>query len=207
MASSAAWLGMLSVFSGLSMNLIIQFGLGMKEITRAEISGGAEKPGFTAANKTGYFIGLGIFFITIILLWLIFSFIRSVLPLGLLEYVLLFPTCFLVFSLLEYLIYCFILLKPVDADSAFTGSALCGTALFIMLGIAGSLIEAVVLSLGFALGMVLALAIVGEIRRRSEMEAVPRFLRGGPLALIAMGLLSLVFSSAALMFYEFLGAM
>jgi hypothetical protein len=33
------------------------------------------------------------------------------------------------------------------------------------------------------------------------MEAVPRWLRGGPLALIAMGLLSLVFSSGALMLF------
>ena len=200
-----AWLGMLAVFSGLSMNLIVQFGLAMKEITLAGDPGRHDITGI--ANKKDIVAGLGIFFITVTLLWLGFSFIRSVLPLGLLEYVLLFPASFLVFSALEYLVYCFVIQRDLNRNRALTGSALCGTALFIMLNIAGSLIEAAVLSLGFTMGIVLALAIVNEIRRRSGMEAVPRFLRGGPLALIAMGLLSLVFSSAALMFYEVLGAM
>jgi electron transport complex protein RnfA len=132
-----------------------------------------------------------------------------VLPFGLLEYIFLFPLCYLVFSAYTYLINRFIFTKPSgheNKDSIFTGSMLSGTALFIMLNIAGNLAEAAVISLGFVLGIVLAVVIVGEIRRRSAMEAVPRFLRGGPLVLIAMGLLSLIFSSTALMFYEVLGA-
>ena len=73
-----------------------------------------------------------------------------------------------------------------------------------MLNVARNFVDATALSLGFALGIALAVAIISEIRRRSAMEAVPVPLRGGPLALIAMGLLSLIFSSTALMFYEIL---
>jgi Na+-translocating ferredoxin:NAD+ oxidoreductase RnfA subunit len=54
------------------------------------------------------------------------------------------------------------------------------------------------------LGIGVVLIITGEIRRRSVMEAVPPLFRNGPLALIAMGLLSLIFSSAAMMLYKVL---
>ena len=131
---------------------------------------------------------------------------------GLLEYMLLFPASSLLVRALERLAYHFTLIKTIHQEkmsvfnNVYTGGALAGAALFITLNVAGSLLEAFVLSLGFIIGITLAITIVGEIRRRSELEAVPRFLRGGPLALIAMGLLSLVFSSAALMFFEVLGA-
>ena len=63
-----------------------------------------------------------------------------------------------------------------------------------------------ILSAGYAAGIALAIKIISEIRLRSEMEAVPKSLQGSPLVLIAMGLLSLVFSAAALMLYQVLGA-
>jgi electron transport complex protein RnfA len=91
-----------------------------------------------------------------------------------------------------------------------TGTVACcdgltAAALFLSLHLASGFIEAAVLAFGFAFGILLALLILGEIHRRSEMEAVPRFLRGSPLALISMGLLSLIFSSAALMFFKVIG--
>jgi electron transport complex protein RnfA len=111
---------------------------------------------------------------------------------------------------IEYLSNRFVLLHPVKDIfifwNIFRSSALVTAALFVTLSIAGGLAEAIVLSFGFTSGIALALAIAGEIRRRSEMEAVPRFLRGGPLVLVTLGLLSLVFTSAALMFFEVLGA-
>jgi Na+-translocating ferredoxin:NAD+ oxidoreductase RnfA subunit len=81
-----------------------------------------------------------------------------------------------------------------------------GSALFLILGLAGGFAEAAMLSFGFSAGAALAVLIVGEIRRRSSMEAVPRCLRGGPLVLVTMGLLSLVCISAAMVFYAVLGA-
>jgi len=200
MVSSITWLVMLAVFSGLSMNLILQFGLGLRGIAFDE-NIGREK--LLAAS--------GVLFAAVMILWLIFVFIRSVLFLGLLEYIALFPVSFLVFSVLECLVNRFILRQSAERGAAvlfgdaLTGGVLAGAALFITLNVADKLYEALVLSLGFSCSAALVFVVVGEIRRRAEMEPVPRWLRGGPLALIAMGLLSLVFTSGALMLFGVLG--
>ncbi|MCL1930765.1 MAG: hypothetical protein FWF55_03055, partial [Treponema sp.] len=141
-----------------------------------------------------------IHFIAVVVLWLIFSFAGSVMFVGFYEYMLIFPSSALAYTILEYLTARFILQGKIPYN-ALSGGALIGVALFITLNIAGGLLDAIVLSLGFSCSTALVFVIVGEIRRRSEMEAVPRWLRGGPLALIAMGLLSLIFSSGALMLY------
>jgi Na+-translocating ferredoxin:NAD+ oxidoreductase RnfA subunit len=195
---------MLAIFSGLSMNLILQLGLGLKGIA-VDVSVG----------KGRLLAGSGILFVTVTLLWLIFSFARSVFFLGLFEYVILFPASSLVFFTLECFVNRFILkVNTVRGDSSksdtlpggpLANGALSGAALFITLNVAGNAGEAIVLSLGFACSMALVFVVAGEIRRRSGMEAVPHSLRGGPLALIAMGLLSLVFSSGALMLFGVLG--
>jgi len=200
MISSLTWLVMLAVFSGLSMNLILQFGLGLKGIIFDESIG-----------KERLLAGSGVLFATVMILWLIFAGIRSVLFLGLLEYIVLFPVSSLVFSVFECLVNHFVLKKNAEQEEAIlfgdslTGGALAGAALFITLNVAGSLYEAFVLSLIFSCSTALVIVVVDEIRRRAEMEAVPRRLRGGPLALIAMGLLSLVFASGALMLLGVLG--
>jgi electron transport complex protein RnfA len=191
---------MLAVFSGLSMNLILQFGLALKRVAFESTIG-----------KERLLGGMGILFAAVVLLWLIFSFARSVLFLGFLEYMLLFPASALAFSVLEYLTSRFLVKEGAGRkeslflNNALSGGALIGAALFITLNVAGGLLDAIVLALGFSCSTVLVFVVVGEIRRRSEMEAVPRWLRGGPLALIAMGLLSLVFSSGALMLFGVLG--
>jgi electron transport complex protein RnfA len=201
MISSITWLVMLAVFSGLSVNLILQLGLGLKGIAFDESIG-----------KERLLAGSGVLFVTVIILWLVFAGIRSVLFLGLLEYVILFPVSSLIFSILECLVNRSILKKNVEQEGAIlfgdnlTGSALAGAALFITLNVAGSLYEALVLSLIFSCSTALVIVVVDEIRRRAEMEAVPLRLRGGPLALIAMGLLSLIFASGALMLFRVLGA-
>jgi len=213
MVAGASRLIALAVFSGLSMNLMLQFGLGLRELAMAEKIARAGNAGFAeTAEKKWFLAGLGILFVEVLILWILFSFFRSVLPLGLLEYFLLFPVSVLVFSALEFLSHRLALRKNARQEIVFvfgntyTGGALAGAALFVTLNVAANLADALMLSLGFTCGIALAIGIVGEIRRRSEMEAVPRFLRGGPLALLAMGLLSLIFSSAALMFFEVLGA-
>jgi len=204
MVTSFTWLVMLAIFSGLSMNLLLQFGLGVKGIVFD-----------THLDKEKILADMGILFVTVILLWLVFSFACSVFFWGLFEYVILFPVSSLVFSGLEYLVNRFILkVNTPQGDSPvsntlpggpLTNGALAGAALFITLDVAGNIGEAIVLSLSFSCSMALVFVVVGEIRRRSGMEAVPHSLRGGPLALIAIGLLSLVFSSGALMLFGVLG--
>jgi electron transport complex protein RnfA len=201
MVFSITWLVMLAVFSGLSTNLILQFGLGLKGTAFDE-----------SISKERLLAGSGVLFATVMLLWLVFLFIRSLLFLGLLEYVILFPVSFLVFSVLECLTKRFILKKHAGQEErilfgdALTGGVLAGAALFMTMNVTGSLYEALIFSLGFSCSTALVIVVVGEIRRRAEMEAVPRYLRGGPLALIAMGLLSLVFTSGALVLFGVLGS-
>jgi Na+-transporting NADH:ubiquinone oxidoreductase subunit NqrE len=200
MISGLTLLLMLMVFSGLSMNLILQLGLSLKGIA---LGGNVGKERLLA--------GAVILFVTVMLLWLIFTFARSFLFLGHFEYVALFPISSLVFTSLEYLTNRFILTNAAERETfsmgdtlsggAFAGGALASAALFLILNLSGGFFEAAFLALGFSLGVALVFVVVGEIRRRAEMEAVPRWLRGGPLALIAMGLLSLIFSSGALVLF------
>jgi Na+-translocating ferredoxin:NAD+ oxidoreductase RnfA subunit len=189
MAINLTWLVMLTVFSALSMNLILQFGLDLRGVAFDK-----------GIRKERLLAGSGVLCVTVMLLWLVFSFTRSVFLLGLLEYTVLFPASFLVFSGLEYLANRFIMKRnhgePLLSNNL-TGGMLTSAALFITLNNAGNAGEALVLSLGFSCSTALVYVIVSEIRRRSGMESVPHWLRGGPLALVALGLLSLVFSSGA----------
>jgi len=199
-----AWLLALAVFAGLSMNLVLQLGIGMREIAFDE-----KRVPTAGAAPSGIGLRLCAFFASVMVLWLAFSSARSLLPLGFLEYVLVFPASFLFFSARDRFARLFmprligaggVLWRDAAGDGAFAGAAL-----FVMLSVAGGFLDAAALSLGFAAGALLAAAIVSEIKKRAEMEAVPRRLRGAPLALVAMGLLSLVFSSVAMMFFDVLG--
>jgi len=231
MPGKFAWFLTLAVFSGLSMNLILRFGIGLQRIVFEDDSRGSGKNA-----ERAFFIRPGTLFISCLLLWLFFSGLQSVLFLGFLEYILIFPVCSLFFVVVEYLArrlvfktnfkgevvsrnrfiseYLFIYGPGTDADqppldsnfsAAPAGSAPVGAALFVILGLAGSFAQAAMLSFGFAAGSSLAVMITGEIRRRSAVEAVPECFRNGPLVLAAMGLLSLVFISAATVFYAVLG--
>jgi electron transport complex protein RnfA len=188
-------LALFVVFSSLSMNLILQCGLGMRGVAVHE-----------KTRMKPFLIKLGILWSTVIVLWIGFSrIVTSLLP-GFFGYILAFPLSALVFSGLEELAGRFILKGEGRAgDSLAFCDGLAAAALFMSLNIAGGFFEALVVSFGFTAGVFLACVIIREIRRRSALEAVPRFLRGGPLTLVSMGLLSLVFSSAALLFFSVLG--
>ena len=201
MSTTITWLLLLAVFSGLSINLFLQLGLGIRGITLGVNIG-----------KERLLAGVLLLFLSVILLWLFFIFIRSVFFMGSFEYILLFPASYLAFSVLEYFTNRFILkcdalhgeLYPLSTTHS--GAALTGAALFIVLNIASDFPEALSLSLGFSCGTALVYVVVNEIRRRAGIESVPRWLRGAPLTLIAMGLLSLIFSSGALMIFRILGS-
>jgi electron transport complex protein RnfA len=180
-------LAALAVFSSLAVNLLLHCGLGMREAVRED-------------DKRLALLQAGLVFVSAFSLWAVFSYI---LFLGFFAYPLLFPLSVLVYAGLERLLVQG-LLKRENAETQAAGSSgsICAAALFLTLHLASGFDEALVLSLGFAVGVLLSRLILAEIRRRSRMEAVPRFLRGSPLTLISMGLLSLIFSSAALIFYQ-----
>ncbi|MDR2258580.1 MAG: hypothetical protein LBE14_05470 [Treponema sp.] len=193
--NAAVQLAALAVFSSLSLNLIFHCGLGMG---KAAV--------FRKGDNRVFLLPIGIIFASVLLLWVVFSYILSPFSLGFFEYVLLFPMSGLVYFGLEFLFYRVILKKEARTTGAVTFcDGLTAASLFLALHLASGFLEAAVLSFGFAFGILLALLILGEIHRRSGMEAVPRFLRGSPLALISMGFLSLIFSAAALIFFRALG--
>ena len=179
----------LGVFSGMFLNLILQFGLGT-----GVLMGGLPR-------RINWF-QWAVLFLSVLILWFFFARVLSPLSLGFFEYPLLVPLTSLVCRGLEAGCVGFRKTRPDTAlftpGSAYNGLAL--AALVLTLTLARSFREAAILSLGFSLGALLAVLILNEISRRSSMETVPRFIRGAPLILISMGLLSLIFSAGAVFF-------
>jgi electron transport complex protein RnfA len=199
-------LGSLGIISGLSLNLIIQFGLGIQCIV---LDGEEKKRVYELPLVQG-----GILFLSLPILWAFFTCILVPLSLGFFEYMLLFPLSVLVCMGLEAAVKHLFpkakLALPVlpetklfDPLSAYNG--LVPAALLMSLNMASSLIDAAVLALGFYGGLLLAILILREIQKRASLEAVPEFLRGLPLMLISMGLLSLIFSATGIIFIKYFG--
>jgi len=193
MSTGFARLVMLALFSGLSMNLILQCGLGIAGIIKSR-------------EQKLPLISTGIGFITVLILWFIFNYLLAPLSLGLFEFILCFPAASLVYCGLEYLVFSIILKNNFTRESSLLFyDGLCGAILFIMINLASGFWEAFAVAFGFSAGIILTLAILSGIYRRSKMEAVPKFLRSSPLLVISMGLLSLVFGSAAVILFRTMG--
>jgi electron transport complex protein RnfA len=193
-------LGSLGIISGLSLNLIIQFGLGIQHIG---FGGEDEEKLYEIPLVQG-----GLLFLSLPILWFFFTHILVPLSLGFFEYMLLFPLSVLVCIGLETAMNHFFPkvmpeVKLFTPLSAYNG--LVPVALMMSLNIASSLIDVTVLALGFYGGLLLAILILREIQKRASLEAVPEFLRGMPLMLVSMGLLSLIFSAAGIIFIKFFG--
>lgn len=186
----------LVVFSGFAYNLILQFALGIQGIAE-----GQER-----SVPVPLVQGV-ILFLSVLILWVIFSYILSPLAFGFLEYILFFPLSALVCMGLETLGDRFFSLEPdsklFDAHSAYNGLAL--GSLLLTLHIATNFLDALILSLSFSLSSLIVIFLLNEIRKRSALEKVPPFLRGRPLMLISMGLLSLIFTSLTAILFNILG--
>lgn len=180
---------LLIIFSAFTMNLTLQCALGIR--------GASESKTY---KQTSTMIKLGIMFILIIILWVLFSRVLSSLFSGIFVYVLLFPVSYIVYEGFEYLIYKQIIKKGIDEESfiSFPGG-ITAVAVFVCLNLANDFLEAILLSFGFTAGILLVCFIIREIRRRAALEAVPNYLRGKPLVVITLGLLSLIFSAGSLM--------
>jgi len=126
---------------------------------------------------------------------------------GLFIYVLLFPASCIAYNGLEFLVLTFLYRKEPDKNVSisFSGGITAACA-FICVNTANSFLEAFVLAFGFAFGAFLVFLILCEIRSRAALEAVPRFLRGKPLILVSMGLLSMVFSVSSLLLFRITGS-
>ena len=184
----------LAIFSGISLNLILSFALG--------VAGAA---GDAVSKKPIPFLQLGIMFISNIFLWIIFAVIMPPWWSGFGEYFLFFPFSALACMGLEHI---GVRVLPKLGNRVFKAATgydgLVAVSLLIILTLAGNFLQAFVLSLFFVLGNLAAMLILNEIRRRSTLEKVPVFLRGSPLLLISMGLLSLITGASAVICFRIL---
>jgi Na+-transporting NADH:ubiquinone oxidoreductase subunit NqrE len=183
----------LAVFSGLSLNLALQFALGIAEVSRG-------KPGTKEEYPLPIF-QCGVLFLALVLLWVLVSYILRFFLFGFLEYVLLLPLCALVCRGLEWLGDRFLSRTGPRVFNAFsTYNGLVLTALIISLQVAVNIIDAFVLALGFSGGFLFSLFLLREIRKRTALEQVPLglFSEDGELGPVGQGLHFLVTAKVAL---------
>jgi len=195
------YLAALAVFSGLSLNLLLSFALG--------ISGKAAF-GDTSSRPLPL-LQLGLLFVSVLFLWMFFSALLPPFWRGFSVYFLFFPVSALACMGLESLAARALPKTTGGREkvfSAFTAyDGLVPASLVLTFTLAGTFAGAVILSLFFALGNLAATLVLNEIRRKSTLERLPRCLRGSPLVLISMGLLSLVSVSVAGICFRILEAL
>jgi Na+-translocating ferredoxin:NAD+ oxidoreductase RnfA subunit len=180
---------LLFIISAFTMNLTLQCALGIK--------GNAE------SKNSGSLINLvksGIIFFSVIILWAVFSKIIFAISTSIFIYVLLIPASFIVYEGIEYLVYSF-LYKNRNEEESFINfpGGITAAAVFICMNIADSFLHTLILSFGFTGGIYLVSVIVREIRKRAALEKVPLFMRGKPLVLVTMALMSLIFLVGSLL--------
>jgi electron transport complex protein RnfA len=190
----------LAIFSSLAFNLVVQCALGLAEFTGAQQKS-LLAPLFQSA----------VLFISILILWVFFTLVVEPLSLGFMEYLLYFPLSFLLclgletggtrlFKRLRIIMPEF---KLFSVPSAYNG--LMVIALMLTLRLALAPVEALVMALGFAVGVLFSTFILVNIGRRSSLEMVPPYLRGFPLIAISAGLLSLLFTALSILLYSIVG--
>jgi electron transport complex protein RnfA len=185
----------LFIFSMLNMNLVLQCALGIK---------GAEES--RNCGRSATIIRLGIIFIAVILLWLFFSKIIFSLFSGIFIYILIFPVSFIVYEGIQYLTVKYIIKKDIENESFLNfAGGITAVSVFICINISTGFFQTVILSFGFTFGIMVVFLIIREIRRRAALEAIPPFLRGNPLILVSIGLLSIVFSASSVLFLRMMG--
>jgi electron transport complex protein RnfA len=177
----------LAVFSGLSLNLLIHLGMGIRDFNREPYR----------LFRFVFFQWLSLF-VSIMALWCLFAYVLTPLSLGFFEYFLFFPLAATLGSFWKFLFTR--LFSREDSEervfsmsSAHNGMVI--SALLITIRLAGSFSGALALALGFSLGFLAAVFILRAILDRFSGETVPSFLCGTPLLLVSLGLLALIFSS------------
>jgi electron transport complex protein RnfA len=181
----------LLIVSGLFLNLPVQFGLGLKEIWNER----------NESVLVAFFECL-ILFLSIFIQWLLFTYILSPLNLGFFKYFALFPLSLSISTGFELLCNLVIPKKPghIFSFSAITGLA--PAAVIIMLFLADSFAGALLLGMGFSAGAWLSILLLKAMRIRASTEKANVLFKGLPLALISMGLISLVWMSAAIVYLQ-----
>ncbi len=168
----------LALLSGVALNALLQFGLGIRDLTLVP-----------SRQESGSWLQALAMFGTSFSIWCLITWIITPLALGFLELFFLFPAVYLANRSMERLSGTF---RP---HPSYLGLNV--MAALLALNLAVRLVDALIVTFFFALGHVLVTALLVRIYERSAHEAVPSFLRGMPLLLISLGLLSLLAAQAA----------
>ncbi|MDR2470857.1 MAG: hypothetical protein LBD09_01945 [Treponema sp.] len=175
-------------FAGLSLNLLLAFALGLGELISRERS-----------PAPLLYYPWGIHFVSTLLLWVFFARIISFAG-GIFDHALLFPLSALTGMGLEKLLFRLLPRLGTNPGVFAPGSASNGlslVSLLLTLQFALSFFEALLLSFTFAAGGLAAFLVIKEIQKRSFLELIPYRLRGAPVLLISLGILSMVCSAAS----------
>ncbi|MDR2181981.1 MAG: hypothetical protein LBN92_04795 [Treponema sp.] len=183
----------LCFFAALILNLLLGFGLGTREMISRE-----REPALYNYYPWGV-----LFLVTAVLalFFLHIPFLRRF------EYFLIFPLAVTGGRGAEYLLFTFVLRGREDPRIFKTVSgysALLPASLYLTLAFAVTTADALLLAFSLSAGGLAAFLAVKEIQKRSFLESIPYGLRGAPLVLISMGLLSLILSSAAVLILRML---
>jgi len=202
-------LAALAILAGFSLNLLLFFALGS-----VSASGDPLYKGEVIQRLPVFQIC--ILGIVVLLLWIVFAFLVPYSAREFSLYFLMFPSSVLACSGLEFLGK---KLFPSGSSfrsglpspdvrtsfSAYTAYDGLVPAAFVLTHIlAKNFIEAFVVVASFTVSTFAAMLILNEIRRRSSLERVPYYVRGTPLILISMGLLSFVLASVSGIFLAIL---
>jgi len=188
-------------FAALSANLLLSFGLGTRELL-------PQKPPHVFTLYPWV-----VLFVSTLLLWVLFARVLLFFG-GIFDLILILPLSALISAALEKFLFRIAAqyknpeVKPEIPP--FSGLFIAGSSyhelaavsVLLTLHFALSFADALLLSLTFCAGSLLAFLIIREIQKRSFMETIPHGLRGAPIVLISMGLLSLVFSAVSVLFLK-----
>jgi len=183
------YLAALFLLSAFSLNLPLQTGLGVRALR--------DDLGRSVKNS---FFECAVLFISIYIQYALFTFAFSPLNLVFFKYFMIFPLS-AVFPALMQIFHSKVILKYMPdnkcGDYVFDFSYKTGlsiAAVLLVLYIAGSPQEALVLDLGFCFGIFCTALVLKAVSLRLVQERTSALFRGLPLMLISMGLLAMIWT-------------
>lgn len=186
----------LFIFAAFHLNLFLCFGLGIRELVSRK-------------RRSVFQISCpwAVVFPATVLLWVFFEKILLRICPWFPVYLALYPLALCVcFGLETGLVKAFPALGSALSGRFKTGSyaGLTAASLLLTMRLAVNFGEVLLLALACSGGALFAAVVIAELRKRSRWESLPAGLRGNPVTLISMGLLSLVFSAAAVIILKVL---
>jgi Na+-translocating ferredoxin:NAD+ oxidoreductase RnfA subunit len=180
-----------AILASFSLNLVLHTGLGMKEIYRG-IDSSLRIP----------LVRCALLSVVVFLFWLLWTFVFTPLSLDFFDTIFIFPFCALTFYAIdEYVpkqkLHAKLFYENPHSHSFSSLTPLCVFSLFMTLRFASSIAEALVLSLSFSAGYILAALALGSMYLRVQSEPVSKKISGLPFVFISTGLLALIFSITA----------